>query len=379
MDLSLTETQEMLRSTARDFMERECPAAIAQELDKSETGFSPDIWRKMAELGWVGMILPEAYGGMGSSLTDLGIIYQEMGWAAMPSPHLSSGVLCGLTILDGGTEQQKQQLLPAIAQGERILTLAFTEPDYGWGPESVHLTASARDGKFVLNGTKLYVPDAHVADQLICVARTGESGDSQEGITLFLVDKQSPGLSCRDLEGFVGEKINEVVFDAVEVDRSAVIGEVDKGWSVLMPVLEKARAVLCAYLVGGCQRVWEMTVEYSTTRVQFGVTIGTFQRVQDHVIDVVNALDAARWITYEALWKVDEDKPDATRSVLLAKIVASEGYHKACSSSHEVHAGVGVDRNYPLYLHTKKSRTFYHYLGAPLYLRKALGKLLCED
>lgn len=378
MDLSLTESQEMLRNTARDFVEREFPTAVAQELDKSEAGFSPDLWRKMAELGWVGMILPEAYGGMGSSLTDLGVIYQEMGWAVLPSPHLSSAVLCGLTILEGGTEQQKEQLLPSIAQGEQILALALTEADYGWGPESVHLKADARDGKFVLNGTKLYVPDAHIADKLICVARTRESRDAQEGITLFLVDKQSSGLSCRNLTGFVGEKINEVVFNSVEVDRSAVIGELDRGWSALAPVLEKAAVVLCAYMVGGCQRVWEMTVEYSSTRVQFGVSIGTFQRVQDHVIDIVNALDAARWITYEALWKLDERKEDATMAMLLAKIVASEGYHSACTSSHEVHAGTGVDRSYPLYLYTKKSRSFYHYLGAPVYLRKRMAQLLCD-
>ncbi len=379
MDLSLTESQEMLRTAARDFVERECPTAVAQELDKSETGFSPDIWRKMAELGWVGMILPEAYGGMGSSFTDLGIIYQEMGWAALPSPHLSSAVLCGLTILEGGTKQQKEQLLPSIAQGERILALALTGSDYGWGPESIHLTASKRDGKFVLNGTKLYVLDAHIADQLLCVARTRQSRNPQQGITLFLVDKQSSGLSCRNLTGFTGEKVNEVVFDSVEVDRSAVIGELDRGWAILAPVLEKATAVLCAYLIGGCQRVWEMTIEYCRTRVQFGVPIGTFQRVQDHVIDIVNALDAARWTTYEALWKIDERKADTTKAVMLAKIVASEGYHGACNSSHEVHAGAGTDRGYPLYLYTKRSRIFYHYLGAPLYYRKRMAQLLCED
>jgi len=378
MDLSLTETQEMLRTTARDFVERECPTSTALSLDKSETGFSPDIWRKMAELGWVGMILPEAYGGMGSSLTDLAVIYQEMGWAAMPTPLLSSAVLCGLTILEGSTEEQKKQLLPSIAQGERILALALTEPDYGWEPEFVRLTAVAKNDKFVLNGTKLYVPDAHIADQLICVARTSHNTDPRKGITLFLVDKDSPGLSCHTLSGFIGEKVNEVIFDSVEVDRSAVIGEVDKGWPILLPALEKARILLCAYIVGGCQQVWEMTVEYCRSRMQFGVLIGTFQRVQDHVIEIVNEMDAARWTTYEALWKMDEGKPDAARAVLMAKIVASEGYYTACNSSHEVHAGTGVDRNYPLYLHTTKSRAYYDYLGNPLSLRKALGQQLCE-
>jgi alkylation response protein AidB-like acyl-CoA dehydrogenase len=332
----------------------------------------------MAELGWVGMIFPEAYGGMDSSLTDLGVIWQEMGWGAVPSPLLSSAVLCGLTILGGGTEQQKEQLLPAIAQGEQILALALTEFDYGWGPESVHLAASSRDGKFVLNGKKFYVPDAHIANQLLCVARTKESQNPEEGISLFLVDKDSPGLSCNALTGFAGEKINEVVFDSVEVDRSAVIGELNGGWPVLKPAIEKATAVLCAYMVGGCQRVLELTVEYARTRIQFGVPIGTFQRVQDHVIEILNALDSARWTAYEALWKLDERKPDATKSAVLAKIVASEGFHGACTSSHEVHAGVGVDRTYPLYLYTKKSRSFHDYLGSPVYLRNRMAELLCD-
>ncbi|MFC2072292.1 acyl-CoA dehydrogenase family protein [Chloroflexota bacterium] len=395
MDFSLTESQEMIRRTARDFVERECPIEVAKELNKSETGFSadvwhfeqdnskagfsPDIWRKMAELGWVGMILPEAYGGRGSDFLDLAIICQELGWAAMPSPLISSGVLCGLTILEGGTEQQKQQLLPSIAKGERILALALTEQDYGWGPESVQLTASARDGKFVLNGTKLYIPDAHIADQLLCVARTRQSRDPQEGITLFLVDRQSPGLSCHNMAGFVGDRQNAVVFDSVEVDRSAVIGELDRGWSALAPAIEKASVILCAYMVGGCQRVWEMTVEYCNTRKQFGVAIGTFQRVQDLIIEVVNALDAARWTTYEALWKIDEQRADVSQAVTLAKIVSSEGYRKACTSSSQAHGGMGVVKDYPLYLYIKKSRSLYHYLGSPLSLRKSMAQLLFED
>ena len=378
MDLSLTESQEMLRSTARDFVQRECPTSVAQELDGSETGFSPGLWRKMAELGWVGMIFPEAYGGMGSSLTDLAVIWQEMGWGAVPSPLLSSAVLCGLTILEGGTEQQKEQLLPAIAQGEQILALAMTEADYGWGPESVQLAATSRDGRFVLDGRKFYVPDAHIADKLLCVARTRKSRNTQEGISLFVVDRGARGVTCNPLTGFVGERISEVVFDSVQVDRSALVGELNRGWLALKPALDKATAVLCAYMIGCCQRVLELTAEYARTRVQFGVPIGTFQRVQDHVINILNGLDGVRWTAYEALWKLDEHKPDADGSVMLAKIVASEGFHSACTSSHEVHAGVGVDRNYPLYLYTKKSRSFHDYLGSPAYHRDRLAALLCD-
>ncbi len=226
VDLALTEAQEAIRRTAHDFVKREFPATLAYEVNESELGFSLDLWRKMADLGWVGMVLPEAYGGAGSGVLDLGVVFEEMGWAALPSPLLSSGVLCGLTILEGGTERQKQQLLPSIAKGERILALALTEPEYGWGPESVQLKAEVRDGKFTLNGTKLYVPDAHIAHQCLCVARTGRSDDPEDGITLFLVDKSARGLSCRGVSAGaqVGEKLNELVFDSVEVGPAAVIG-----------------------------------------------------------------------------------------------------------------------------------------------------------
>ncbi len=378
MDLGLNETQEMLRTAAHDFIERECPITAALALDKTDTAFSPEMWKKMAELGWAGMLFPEEYGGLGSPLTDVAVIHQELGWGGIPSPLLSSA-LCGLAILEGGTERQRKELLPIIARGEKVMALALTEADGHWRPESVHLSATARDGGYVLNGTKLYVHDAHIADYIICAARTRQSRDPEQGITLFLVDKNAPGVSCRTLTGFVGEKANEVVFDSVQVGRSAVIGGVNRGWSALTPAIDKARILLCAYIVGGIQRVWELTVDYCRTRVQFGVYIGTFQRVQDHVINQVNALDAARWTTYEALWKMDTGKADASRAVMLAKILASEGYYEACNAGHEVHAGTGVDKGYPLYLHTKKSRTYFHYLGDPIALRKQLGRLLCEE
>lgn len=378
MDLSLNETQEMLRTAAHDFVEHECPSKVALQLDKSETGFSRDMWRKMGELGWLGMILPEEYGGMNSSLTDLAVVFQELGWGAVPGPFLSSAVICGLVVLQGGSEQQKKELLPSVSSGKEIMTLALTEPDCQWSPESVQLTAKARDGKYILNGTKLFIPDAHIADRIICVARTRQSRNPEQGITLFLVDKNAPGLSCRNLEGFVGEKESELTFDSVEVDSSAIIGQPNKGWTIIKSVTEKASPILCAYKVGGCQRVWELTVDYCRTRVQFGSSIGTFQRVQDHVIEILNAMDAAKWTTYEALWKLDSGKEDAAKSVILAKIVSSEGFHKACTHAHEVHAGVGVDRNYPLHLYTKKSRSLLHYLGSPIYLRKQMEHLLCD-
>ena len=229
MDLSLTEEQQMLKTAARDFLGRECPWTLVRDIDESETGFSAELWRKMAELGWLGMVSPEAYGGIGSSLTDMAVIYEEMGQVLLPGPYFSSTMLCASIILELGTEAQKQQLLPAIAQGESILALVLTEPDYGWEPECIHLSATPTEGGFVLNGTKRFTHDAQIANKIICVARTRESNNPAEGITLFLVDKESPGLTCRNLSGFAGEKLNELTFNSVEVPASSILGGRDNG------------------------------------------------------------------------------------------------------------------------------------------------------
>ena len=375
MDLSFTETQEMLKNTARSFLSRECPMTRLRELDETETGFDPNLWRQMVEMGWVDMIIPEEFGGSGMSFTDLGVLYEEMGRVLLPSPHHSTAVLGALAILEAGTPQQKAQLLPAIARGELILALALTEPDYGWEPGAVRLQATARNGRFVLNGTKLFVHDAHIADQIICVARTRQSEDPAEGITLFLVDKRSPGLSCRTMSGWLGTKFNEVNFQSVEAPADSVLGSVDSGWAALTPVLDKAAVVLCAYMVGGGQQVLENTLEYTRSRVQFGSPIGTLQRVQDHVIDVVNALDAARWTTYEALWKIDSGNPTAI-AASVAKAASSEAFQSLCDSAHRAHGAIALVKEYGLYMYTKMARTLYSYLGDPTHHKRRLARLL---
>ncbi|MBI4296218.1 MAG: acyl-CoA/acyl-ACP dehydrogenase [Chloroflexi bacterium] len=378
MDLSLTESQKMLKSAARDFAKQECPWTAMKQIDESETGFSRELWGKVAGLGWLGMIFPEAYGGMGANLTDIAVIYEEMGQTLLPGVFFSSAMLCGSIILEAGTEQQKAQILPAIAQGKTILAMALTEPDYGWGPESIHLTASPIGDRFILNGTKRFVHDAQVADQIICIARTRETDDLSTGVTLFRVDKKTTGLSCRTLSGYTGEKLSELSFNAVEVPASSIIGEKDNGWRALAKALDRATVVLCAYMVGGCQRLLDMTAAYARTRVQFGQPIAAFQWVQGYIIDQANYLERARWFTYEALWKLDANKPERERNeaVSLAKAVTSEAFHESAHLGHEVHAGVGVDKKYPLYLYSKKAKTLYSYLGDPYHHRKRVAWLL---
>ena len=212
------------------------------------------------------------------------------------------------------------------------------------------------------------------------MARTKKGDKPEEGITLFLVDKQTPGLSTYTLTGeeFVWSHDYELTFDSVEVPRASVLGEVDGGWATLSPALDRSIPVLCAYMLGGYQKAYDLSIDYCRTRVQFGVLIGTFARVQDVAIDMVNGLDASRWTTYEALWKVDVGKPDIINAASLAKAVTSEEYYQGCVKAHEIHAGAGVDSGYPLYLYTKDARTSYYYLGEPRYHKQRLGQLFKE-
>ncbi len=377
MDLSLTDEQSMLKTAAADFLSQEMPKERARELFDSETGFAPDLWEKMGEMGWASMLIPTEYGGQGANLATTGVLYEEMGATLCPSPHLSSAVLSALTILDAGSDAQKQTLLPSIANGDQIIAFAYTEDEGKWGPDAIELDASRSNGQFVLNGTKSFIPDAHIADSIIVVARTAAGSDG-DGLTCFLIDKDAEGLTIRQQTGWLGDAMTEITLAGVTVADSAVIGEVGGAWPSIEKALYAATGVLCAYMVGGCRQVLEMTVEYSQTRIQFGVPIGNFQRVQDHVIDALNMEQATRWTTYEALWKLDEGLPDAKIAISMAKAVASDGYFKACEAAHHVHAGVGVDMDYGLAFYTQKARTLQHYLGDAVHHRRRMATLMAD-
>ncbi len=365
MDLSLTEDQALLKRTAHDFLTTETPESLMRALDATPEQFSRDVWDKMAGLGWMGILVPENYGGLGGSYTDAAVIQEEMGRALQPSTFHSTAVLAATLLRQSGSDAQQADHLPMIANGRAIFALAASEADYGWGADDLRMDAAPEGGEFVLSGAKTYVPDAHVATQLVVAARIG--GEGAQGITLFLVDPQTAGVSIRRVEGFYGDRQNQVTFSDVRVPASAVIGTVGQGWQALQAALAPATAVLCAYMTGGLEAVFDMTVEYAKTRRQFGVPIGTFQRVQDHVIEIVNHLDGARWTAYEALWKLDTGKADAVRAVSVAKAITSEAFDRGTFHAHEVHAGMGISREYPLYLYTKKARTLYHYLGDPAF------------
>ena len=365
MDLALNDTQQLIQDSARDFVRGACPRDVLLQLDRDPALVMAGIWKQMAELGWTGMAIPEAYGGTGNDMTDVAVLFEQLGAGPVPGPLFSSAVLCARILLEAGSEELKKAWLPRLASGERVFALALTEAQYGWSADGIRLTAKSQGNDFVLSGTKVFVHDALHATDLLVAVRSGT------GISLMRVDAKAPGVAVRALDGFIAG-MSEVTFDNVRVSAGDVLPNV---WDALQRAMLAATPVLCAYKVGACKTVYEMSLNYARDRTQFGQIIGRFARVQDHIIHMVKYVDSARWTTYEALWKLDSGM-DATASVHVAKSVASESYMRACDYAHEVHAGMGVVREYGLTLHTKMSRSLYHCLGAPKAHRKQLETAL---
>ncbi len=375
MNFDFAESQKMLRSAAREFFAAECPRTLVRQAQESETGYSPELWRQMSQLGWTGMHFPEEFGGDGASLLDMVILYEEMGRALAPVPHLASAILSGLTLLKCGSREVKEEYLPRIARGDACFTLALTEPGYGWEAASIATTAASEGDGYVVNGTKLFVPYGAAADYLLVTARSGE-GAPEDGISLLIVDaKNSPGLTCKPLHGSFSQPAAEIVLDHVRVPESALLGDASGGWQVLNEVLKAGAVLQAAEAVGGAEAVLEMTVNYAKERKQFGQYIGSFQRIQDRVIRMVNDLDRARWVTYEAAWRLDEGLT-CDVEVSAAKALASDGFSRSCNEAHHVTAGLGFMKDFDLHLYSRRAREIHHYLGSPSYHRKLLAKQL---
>ena len=382
MDFSLSEEQEMLKTMARDFLEKECPESLVREMEEDDDGYSPEVWRKIADLGWLGLVYPEKYGGTGGSILDLAVLYEEMGGAMFSSPHLSTVVLCGLTILAAGSEEQKVDMLPRITSGDLILSLALTEPesswdDKAWDAEGVTTSATPDGDDYIIDGIKLFVHDAHIADYLLCVTRTKDGTKPEDGITLFLVDARSPGISCTLLKTIAGNnKQSEVVFNKVRVPKKNVIGELNGGWSPLVKSMQVGAVMLCAEMVGAGQRIMGLAVDYAKTRIQFDMPIGINQFVQEHVVQLVCDVDGSRWLTYLAAWRLSEGLPSELE-VAIAKAWTSDAHERACWRTHQVLAGVGSTEALgvmPIY--TRRGNTAQFYLGDTSYhLKKAADEL----
>lgn len=354
MDLDFTEEQDMLRNSARDFLSTECDKAMVRKIEESDEGYSPEIWSKMAELGWQGLMIPEEYDGMGMGLMDLVVVFEEIGRNVLPSPFLATVVLGTSPIVEAGTEEQKKELLPKVVTGEAILTLALTEPSVGYSADCVELKAEGKGDIFVLNGTKLFVEFASASDYMVVVARTKSGGNPEDGITLFLVDSKSPGIKIEPFVTTGMDKQCEVVFDNVSIPGASIIGKLDKGWPIVAKTLENATVAKCAEMVGGMQAVLDMSVAYAKERVQYGRPIGSYQAIQHMLADMFIRVIMSKNILYEAAWMVSEGLPAAGK-LATAKGFCNEAYKKVTVDGVEVHGAIGTTRDHDMGLYYRRA------------------------
>ena len=360
MDLLLNEQQRMLQAAVQELLRRDFPKHVLAAIDAGRES-AASRWGALAATGVLGGLVPEEHGGAGGSCSDAGVVFEELGKGPVPGPAFSSGALAALIIAEAGDDAQRRAHLPGIASGERVFACAVTEPHAGWSP-----AYAAFDGAGgCLNGATLGVIDTEIATHFLVSARV-DGGEA----ALVVVAADAPGVSARAVPG-MATGLGELRLDGAAFAAEDVIA----GGEAVGRAVLRATALLAASQVGGMDAVFAMSLAYSQTRRQFQQPIGRFQRVQDHIIDIVNHLDAARWATNEALWKLDTGRP-AEASVHMAAALASEGYYLACNCAHDVHAGVGIVREYGLTLHTKMSRTLYGHLGSPRFHRRRIADAL---
>jgi len=354
MNFDLTEEQNILKKSAHDFLAKNCPKELVRELKESEEGYSPELWQKMTQQGWMGMMFPEEYGGSEFSFLDLVLLLEEMGYNICPGPFFSTVVLGGLPILLAGDEAQKREFLPGIASGEIFLTLALTEANCRHHDTLPQVNAVPDNDGYVINSTKLFVLDAHLARHFLCVTRTGEASDPEEGITIFLVDAQAPGITRTRLKTLENDKQFEVVFDGVRVPKENILGGLDQGGPVLSDALRKAALARSAEMIGGAQAVMDMAMVYAKERVQFGRPIGSFQSVQNHFADMWIHTHGARVLLYQAAWKVGQGMT-AEREIAVVKALAGRACRRITILGHQIFAAISFTMEHDMHLYHRQA------------------------
>jgi alkylation response protein AidB-like acyl-CoA dehydrogenase len=377
MNFELDEEQVMLKTSARDFLEKECPRELVREImEDDEKGYSPELWKKMAELGWLGLSFPEEYGGADFTFLDLAVLLEECGRALVPGPLVPTVVHVGHTILAAGTEEQKKNILPRMINGELILTLAFMEDNGSLEASGMTVKAEKSGDNYVINGTKLFVPDAHVADYILCVARTTDGANKEEGITLFLVDSKAEGVRVELLKTMTGEKLCEVVFNNVSVPEKNIIGEPDKGWPVVERMKCEALVAEAAWMTGGARWTLDTTIDYAKERIAFERPIGSFQAIQHKLANIALEVEGSTSIMYYAAWAITENAPDIAMAASMAKAWCGETYKHATFDGVQIHGGIGFTWDHDMHLYFKRAKASEVNFGDSDYHREKVAKLL---
>lgn len=371
MDFGFSEDQELLRAVVRDYLRAKTPAAYARAMMDNPLGITDEAWRGIAELGWLGLAVPEAYGGSGLGFLDLAIVMEEAGEVVMPGPFMSTAALATPALLAHGTDAQKSRYLPAIAAGRMRGTLAFAEEAGRWADDAVDTTADFRDGRYVLTGTKLFVPDARSADILLVVAKL----DGRGGI--LVVPRTAPGVTVTPMHTIdETRKLDVVELDGVIVDADALVGALPLPDGALERLVDVARVLLAAEMCGAADAALEMSVEYVKIREQFDRKIATFQAVQHKLADMKVVLENARSLVYYAAWALDTSSEDRRIAAAMTKAYASDACVKVVADAIQVHGGIGFTWEHDLQLYFKRVKSSELTYGDASANRRTVAEIL---
>lgn len=376
MDVLLNDDENMVVDSAREFLTNECPTKLVRAMEADPVGFSREMWTKVAELGWQGMCLPESVGGSAMSLVYMGLVMREAGRALAPIP-LHSTAVATLAIAKDGSPAQQEKYLPDVVAGKTVWTWAFTEKDPRFLPEAVQMSARAEGDNFVLDGTKLFVDHFLGADYCLAVARTTPGSKGAQGLSLFIVDAKSAGISSTVLITLAKDKQCEVNFKGVKVPKANVVGPVGDAWPIIERMLDRGTALLCAQMVGAARKDIEMAIEYAKFRTAFGQPIGAFQSVQHNCADMQMWVDGGELLTFEALWKLDQGLP-ASVEVSQAKSFCNEKCEAAVRQSQSIHGGIGFMMEFDLQLWFRRLSAWTMRMGTSFEHRARIAQALID-
>ncbi|MDZ7782056.1 MAG: acyl-CoA dehydrogenase family protein [Halioglobus sp.] len=377
MDIKLSEEQVQLQDMARKFMDKHCTFDVVRGIElESDLGFSREMWQQFAEMGWLGMIVPEDHQGMGMGVLDLVVLIRELGRHVCPSPFLYTAVLAADLITQAGSDEQKAQILPRIVAGESIHTFAYQEFSRFFHPRHISLAATSSGDGYSLSGSKLFVEFADGADTLIVAARTSQPG-ADSGLTLFLVDRDSEGIVTTHMPTMARDRHYQVDFDNVQVPASAVIGEPDRGWEALEPSLHKAIIAFCAYTNGAGFEMHDHATQYAKERVQFGRPIGQMQTIQGYLAQLIMELYGADMLTMFTAFQMDRERH--TRGyVAKTKAFSAETVGRVMDVGSQIFGGMGYMEEQDTTLFLRRGKQYQLALGGTEYWEDVIAEEIID-
>jgi alkylation response protein AidB-like acyl-CoA dehydrogenase len=352
MDLDFSEEQQVLREMVRGLCSEYAPLEVVRQMEDDAKGYPEAFWKQLGELGLLGLLIPDSYGGAGQTLLEAALVYEEFGRALAPSPHFVSAVLGASVLLAAGSPEQKQSWLPRLATGEASLTPAWMEPRRGFGPDGVQLVAVREGDAYRLSGRKRHVLFASSATRLIVLARTGPG---HEDVDLFLVDPEAPGVRLTQQRSLASDTQYDVDLENVRVEARDRIGAEGSGWRSFDAAMQDGVVLLAALAMGGAERALEITVQYAKDRKQFDKPLGAFQAISHYLADAATAVDGGKTLVYEAAWARATGRP-TERLAPMAKLFACQTYRDVTAMCQQVWGGVGFTIEYDIQLFFRRAK-----------------------